>query len=447
MVRKLKTFMLSFACSILLVEAEGFAQVQQPSSKISSLVQELVQEISSDARAGYTSQQLGERHSSKFIFVDNQARIYVRVVATIGKASTLGEKIVQMGGVVLSASDEEIYCLVPYDAMADLAGQNHLLFIGIGPVPQVRTGSVTSAGDAQLFADKARDLFYANGSTVMIGVISDGMQYRQNSINSGDLPGNIISIDNSHECQGTEGTAMMEIVYDLAPGSQLAFGGVGTRNGVPGTPLRMTNLITHMAQAGCKVIVDDIGWPVGYSQFEDREITGSIEQFVQSSGGSYVSACGNDAKIMWAGQSAPSGSHQQKWMLFGADSMLTVTISRSDTLFVELQWADPWTYAQQNLDLHLADSSGNILVSSVNGIGQGIPPEENIKRFVTAGTYRVFVEWRNWYQGLPQKHFKLLVLGADSVRPQTFGYHVYGHAAAENAISVAAYNASTAKRG
>jgi hypothetical protein len=443
MVRKLKTFMLSFACSILLVEAEGFAQVQQPSSKISSLVQELVQEISSDARTGYTSQQLGERHSSKFIFVDNQARIYVRVVATIGKASTLGEKIVQMGGVVLSASDEEIYCLVPYDAMADLAGQNHLLFIGIGPVPQVRTGSVTSAGDAQLFADKARDLFYANGSTVMIGVISDGMQYRQNSINSGDLPGNIISIDNSHECQGTEGTAMMEIVYDLAPGSQLAFGGVGTRNGVPGTPLRMTNLITHMAQAGCKVIVDDIGWPVGYSQFEDREITGSIEQFVQSSAGSYVSACGNDAKIMWAGQSAPSGSHQRKWMLFGADSMLTVTISRSDTLFVELQWADPWTNAQQNLDLHLADASGNILVSSVNGIGQGIPPEENIKRFVTAGTYRVFVEWSDWYQGLPQKHFRLLALGADSVRPQTSGYHVYGHAAAQNAISVAAYNAST----
>jgi hypothetical protein len=65
-----------------------------------------------------------------------------------------------------------------------------------------------------------------------------------------------------------------------------------------------------------------------------------------------------------------------------------------------------------------------------------------VEYYVTTGTYRVLVEWSNWYQGRPEKNFKVLVEGG-SINHHTSNYHVYGHAASQNGISVAAYNASS----
>src|SRR5262249_18307672 len=82
-------------------------------------------------------------------------------------------------------------------------------------------GSISSEGDTTHKAALARETFGVNGSGVKIGILSDGVTnlfMSQETGNLGDvtvLPGQAGS--------GDEGTAMLEIVHDLAPGARLYF--------------------------------------------------------------------------------------------------------------------------------------------------------------------------------------------------------------------------------
>src|SRR5262249_42191140 len=91
----------------------------------------------------------------------------------------------------------------------------------------LRTGSVNSAGDSLLLADKVRSQFTAHGidgSGIKVGVISDGVDHR--AATGADLPS--ITLDPKLPGSGDEGTAMLEIIHDLAPGAQLYFSGPQT---------------------------------------------------------------------------------------------------------------------------------------------------------------------------------------------------------------------------
>ena len=80
----------------------------------------------------------------------------------------------------------------------------------------VVAGTVTSAGDSILEADKVRSDFAAygiDGTGVKVGVISDGADDRNNV--GSDLP--TVTVNPALPGDGDEGTAMMEIVHDLAP--------------------------------------------------------------------------------------------------------------------------------------------------------------------------------------------------------------------------------------
>jgi hypothetical protein len=88
-------------------------------------------------------------------------------------------------------------------------------------------GAVTSEGDVDSRANLVRAQGY-NGTGVTVGVISDGI----NSLPSAQATGDLGPVTVPPGCQagsGDEGTAMLEIVHDLAPGARLLFS-----TGVPG---------------------------------------------------------------------------------------------------------------------------------------------------------------------------------------------------------------------
>ena len=92
-------------------------------------------------------------------------------------------------------------------------------------------GSVGTEGDAVIGADNARTLFGVNGNGIRVGVISDGSLGSVDSIASGDLPANIGSQSFRADGDlnaGAEGTALLEIVHDIAPGAQLFFANFDT---------------------------------------------------------------------------------------------------------------------------------------------------------------------------------------------------------------------------
>ncbi len=67
---------------------------------------------------------------------------------------------------------------------------------------------------------------------------------------------------------------MLEIVYDLAPGAELFFGG-------PNTSLEMIAVIDWMTNTiNCDIICDDLGFPAD-PYFEDGDLAKRVREAVQ----------------------------------------------------------------------------------------------------------------------------------------------------------------------
>src|SRR5207253_1151237 len=86
-------------------------------------------------------------------------------------------------------------------------------------------GSRSSEGDITHLAYAARHAFNVNGTGIKIGVLSDGVTNLAASQAAGDL--GPVTVLSGQTGSGDEGTAMLEIVHDLAPGAQLYFATAG----------------------------------------------------------------------------------------------------------------------------------------------------------------------------------------------------------------------------
>ena len=83
------------------------------------------------------------------------------------------------------------------------------------------TGPVDSEGDTTHRAAEARTFFGVTGSGVKVGVLSNGVNSLASQQGAGELPA--VTVLPGQAGSGDEGTAMLEIVNDIAPGAQLFF--------------------------------------------------------------------------------------------------------------------------------------------------------------------------------------------------------------------------------
>ena len=93
---------------------------------------------------------------------------------------------------------------------------------------KVNAGSVLSEGVAALRADRVQALLRVTGKKVRIGVISDGIEHIAAPAATGDIPSTgggapKVELCPLNDNSGDEGTAMLEIVHDMAPSAALAF--------------------------------------------------------------------------------------------------------------------------------------------------------------------------------------------------------------------------------
>src|ERR1700730_145851 len=90
---------------------------------------------------------------------------------------------------------------------------------------------------------------------------------------------------------GDEGRAMLQIVYDVAPGTSLAF------YTAENSEADFANGIGALARAGAKVIADDVGY-FDEPFFQDGEVAQAINA-VEAQGVAYFSAAGNDGALAY----------------------------------------------------------------------------------------------------------------------------------------------------
>jgi|GEM_PF-5497281 len=441
--------------------------------KMSTMLLNKFREFQSDVALTKVSRiEYKKRYSSKFISVNSEGKIFLWVTV-INNINAVADTITSWGGNIQSLNSISLYVWVPLDKLADLTSLDGVTFIDVPGRSYTKTGSVTSAGDHQLLADSSRSIFSVNGkdingNPIKVGVISNGMQYYTNSQQSGDLPNNNFGWVNYNGVPatsyvGSEGTAMMEIIHDVAPDAGIYFGAVGyyinsSSDTINSTPLDMANIINTLSTSSqCKIIVDDIGFYKDEPFFEDGDVSQAIKNF-QTNGGTYVSAAGNDAQNMYScSQPSIKTTGNKKWVQFtGSDTALTFKIKNYGAFIITLQWDDAWGNAPDDYNLYLYDINWNLINSSSNSqSGQGSYPQEWLSADTSSGyfnntTFHIMVSYDNYTTGRVLKNIKVLITGLFSnpsgTPSVTFNStstgQIYGHTAAPNVISVAAYSAS-----
>ena len=303
--------------------------------------------------------------------------------------------------------------------------------------PVVAAGKATTAGDAVIRANalRARGL---TGSGVRIGVISDGVGGLAAARASGDL-GEVRVLSN--EQGGNEGTAMLEIVYDIAPGAELYFHDHGD------SVLGFNRAVDDLVAAGCTVIVDDVAWP-REPFFEDGVIATHLEGLLANQKLVYVSATGNYARQHFQGAFVDDGDGFQDFSGTGSDRpFLYADVPSGEQLRMVLQWDEPFGSSADDFDLFLCDAwSGDVLRASMTRqTGEG-DPLESITWTNAGGSREVAIVVRHTGASGGARTLEAYVypsLGAEVLDDNLVTADaIYGHQAVPDVVAVAAVGVS-----
>lgn len=329
---------------------------------------------------------------------------------------------------------------LPGRAIEGLLKNPHIISIREVMKPMVNGGSRLSEGLDNTFGHGVESYLRMGnlaGDGVKIGVISDGVAGLAQSVASGDLPEDVVVLNNRYN--GAEGTAMLEIIYDLAPNAQLYFHDYG------GSSLEFIDAINALAAQGVDIIIDDIVY-LDEPFFEDSIIAKHIDQLVASSGILYFSSAGNFANSHYQGIFKPGFKnevyeHDFNPAVSGAQR-LPVKIAPYSSIIIMLQWNEPFNNSIKDLELASCPDSDttNCFISDNWQLGEGYAPVEYIELTNTSGSYKsqfITVYSETAYSNVT---FEIYVFGGATTSPDftTRGDSTFGHSTAASVISIAA---------
>jgi len=315
----------------------------------------------------------------------------------------------------------------------------------LAPSAPPRIGSVTSQGDTTHRAYIARGTFNVDGTGIKIGVISDGVESLADSQATGDL--GPVTVLPGQGGFGDEGTAMLEIIHDLAPGAQLYF--ATAFNSLP----EFAQNIRDLRTAGCDIILDDVSYFVE-SPFQDGQAatvvspnnSGLATQAVNdvvASGALYFSSAANSGNLndgtsgTWEGDFADGGTIG---LVPGGkvhDFDPTATVAQYDTItgdgyLTNFHWSDPLGASNNDYDLFILTPDGTSVIGSSTNIQNGTQDPYEAIFFAPTG-YRVVILQKTG----AANRFLHLSTNRGQLALNTQG-ETHGHNAASGAYGVAA---------
>ncbi|MBI4228533.1 MAG: S8 family serine peptidase, partial [Deltaproteobacteria bacterium] len=304
----LQIVILFFFSMLVFVPAKTYSQDELTMERLRQIKEEIIQEeprgkdtkINSVVRSvmdkmesmGVTSKNIGgyklSSLSNPLVRVDDQGNIQTYIYVEDVSDKSIAE--LEANGVIIEIVNENwgiIQAWIPFDRLVEgVANLSFVIRITNPDYGETRTGSVNTEGDMILNADLLRDTFGIDGTGLKVGVISDGVDSRASSQATGDLP---TSITIGSPGSGDEGTAILEIIHDLAPGTELAFS-----EGLSSSIAFIDSIDFLVNTALIDIIVDDIGFFLE-PYFEDGMVAQEAQDAV-TSGVIFVSAAGNDAE-------------------------------------------------------------------------------------------------------------------------------------------------------
>jgi len=308
-----------------------------------------------------------------------------------------------------------------------------------------RAGSVMTQGDAIIKAGQLRGMGI-RGKGVRVGVISDGANNWRDARARGDLPASGISTygscaprsANPAACASSrscnEGTAMAEIIHDIAPDATLAVAAASTSLEF----IQRVNDLTNRFKAD--IIVDDIGF-FGEPYFEDGDVADAVAAVASKL--LFVSAAGNSADSHYELQYKPGAGDLHD---FGraagqvADTDHGVIVPAKTGLVVIMQWNDPFTASSNDYDLALWDNNGIVSSSQASQDGPGSSPIEGFCYYNSSNSDQVRWLQVKKFSG-QDKRLELFFLGRGAHEYNHPNGSIFGHAGLPSVLTAGTINA------
>jgi hypothetical protein len=356
------------------------------------------------------------------------------------------ERVAQLTGVgvtieIADADRRRVQARIPASRLRMIASLPFVDFIRLPAYARRRAGAVVTEGDKILHADDVRRQLGLDGSGVRVGVLSDGIKGVFDSgcdncggvaggpIATGDLPdatgvrsGGVLvsssggirgmSFQQNRDLEGlptdacafagagAEGTALLEIVHDLAPGAQLSFANADT-------DLAFNRAVNFLASSN-EVVVDDLGF---YGDAYDGTSSVSSNTAAALNNArfpirTYVTSVGNAADQHYIGGYTDSGmdgttlsgitstGHLHLFqrsddttdvLSLGAQPFNVILLPQGGEVAIFLTWDDPMGGSSNNYDLYLVERSSGRVVASSTDVQRGAQDPVEVIDFTNSG--------------------------------------------------------------
>jgi hypothetical protein len=376
-------------------------------SKIPTLLRQSAElaKASASAKAGAVDPQ------ARSLGVNASGRIGVQVYAAAPVSAAQEADLSKLGVSVLKNSADFtavpgadlpstglVSASVPYDKLDAVAALGWVTALRPSLRPAVDVGPITAEGVPLHKADKAQ----ARGLTgrgQKVGAISGDVDHLADSIAAGELPKNV-QVLRQAEYEDDEGTAMLEIIHDMAPGAKLAY--ASTRD----TTAEYVEAFHVLAAAGVTMIAEDIALddePVFQQGIGAATAEGLAKHgiWVSSSAGNLGGRHAPRVTANGTG-SGPDGvtgpfngcpnAPDNVVKLRGADTTYDLNLLPGAAILPTLQWSEPravYPTAGQggftDLNLYLMDASGTKCLAFSNGV-QANGVGDTIEQFIYENT-------------------------------------------------------------
>ena len=357
--------------------------------------------------------------------INSNGEVQVYILMNAVTDENLGQ--LKANGVTIEINDAEnhrVQARVPITLLQTVGALPFVNYIRLPNYAVRMTGSVNTEGDAILLADQARQQFGIDGSGVRVGVISDGLKgifatgctscggVTGGPISTGDLPtaagtrnssgvltsssGGIVgqSFQANTDLEGlptppcgfpgagAEGTALLEIVHDIAPGAKLSFANADT-------DVAFRQAVNTLAGAN-DIVMDDLGF-FGVAADGTSTISTNTANALNSTTNpirGYFTAVGNSADEHTFGTYVDSGVNgstvsgiinagdlhlfQQSAdttdvLGLGPKPYNVIELPPNGEVVIFLTWDDVFGASSNNYDLYLAQqSTGQVVAHSTD---------------------------------------------------------------------------------
>jgi hypothetical protein len=348
--------------------------------------------------------------------------------------------------------------------------------------PYLWEGSVDDQADLSIHVAQARTAFGVDGAGVKVGILSDSFHdtiggeiiggnvlINSDPQQSGDLPSLVTILDNGPGEGTDEGAAMGELIHDLAPGAALMF------HSAVNSDIDFAQGIGDLRAGGADVIVDDVIY-FEEPMYQDGPIAQAAQAAVDS-GAAYFSSAGNASDTgvrqtfldvnpqINSATDPPFPPNATDMHDFGeGDPFADITVPAFAGFIAVMQWNQPFSGslgsgAQTDLDLFIYEApspSANILAWSVDiqaATDYAGDPLEVLEFVNLDPAPRTVFMAVDHYVGVRENlEFRIAILpfglaggrGVQALPGWSFRVgifdqpQIYGHAAAEGAVAVAA---------